>query len=265
MKAIDILDHLKGLREDLPEKTVDRIIYGDPEQEAKKVATCWMPYIEIIEEAREMGVNVIVAHEPTFFSGQDLDDTEVADLEAVAEKKKLLDEAGITIVRCHDSWDYYPDIGIMASWAKFLGLTDKGEEQYVYNVPQQTALEFARSTAARTADIGQSVVRLYGDPQRNISSVQAWFGWKSPYEMFDSGADLVITYDDNAAIQAWRGAELCHDTGNPLLVVNHGVLEEAGMASLAQYLSETFPDLEVIHLKQGCTYLEVDAEGPELT
>ena len=40
----------------------------------------------------------------------------------------------------------------------------------------------------------------------------------------------------------------------PFINVNHGVAEEWGMANLAAYLEETFPELEVFHIPQKCTY-----------
>ncbi len=40
----------------------------------------------------------------------------------------------------------------------------------------------------------------------------------------------------------------------PFITINHGVAEEWGMANLAEYLSKTFPDLEVFHIPQKCTF-----------
>ena len=257
MKAIDILNHLKKLKPDLPEDTVDRIIYGDPDIEVKGITVCWMPYIETIEKAKTFGTNVIVAHEPTFFSHRDLDDIQIKNLNQTKNKINLLEKYKITIIRCHDVWDFLPEIGIMDSWAKFIGLTEKIPGERLYRIKKQTALTFAKRVAKRVAMLGQKTVRFYGDPERIIGSVCSWYGWKNVYEMFDCGADLIITYDDNSVIQAWTGAEISHDSGYPIIVVNHGVLEEPGMVSLTRYLSNTFPDITIKHIPQGCTYREI--------
>ena len=144
----------------------------------------------------------------------------------------------------------------MASWAQFLELSEPAEEEFTYKVTEQTALEFARHVVQSVAELGQRTVRLYGDPQRRINSVCAFYR-RDTYAMLDSGADLVIAYDDNPTPRAWTGAEMCHDTGYPMIVVNHGVLEEPGVASLASHLRDAFPDIPVIYLKQGCTYQEI--------
>lgn len=53
MRAIDVNRHLNGLIPDLklPGKTVDRVIYGDPEREVSGIAVAWMPYRATIRRA----------------------------------------------------------------------------------------------------------------------------------------------------------------------------------------------------------------------
>ena len=53
----------------------------------------------------------------------------------------------------------------------------------------------------------------------------------------------------------------CHDVwdrfselGFPTITVNHVVAEEWGIANLARYLQDTFPELDVFALPQQCPY-----------
>jgi hypothetical protein len=64
--------------------------------------------------------------------------------------------------------------------------------------------------------------------------------------------DLVIGIDDT--IRTWTQTTYAEDTGDPLVVINHGTAEEMGMRLLNQHLSQNIPDIEFIHLNQGCTY-----------
>jgi hypothetical protein len=44
------------------------------------------------------------------------------------------------------------------------------------------------------------------------------------------------------------------DTGQPLVVINHGASEETGVRMLAEQLEKTYPEQKVIHYGQGCGY-----------
>ena len=262
MRAIDVNRHLNNLIPDLDlkGKTVDRVIYGDPEREVAGIAVAWMPYRATIERARDLGTNLLVVHEPTFYDHWDLDG-KLADIPASDEKKQLIDEAGLTIIRCHDIWDALPEIGIPYAWGDFLGLGDPTiEERYynVYTVPPQAAAQFAAAVAERTAPLGQPAVGFYGNPDRTVASVGLGTGCISdPFKLYGLGADLAISVDD--VVRAWIAGEWCQDTGKPLLVVNHCVAEEPGMVTLADYLKQAFPDLPVTHIPQACTYQSIPA------
>ncbi len=246
-----------------PEKTVDRVIAGDPSQEVTGVAVCWMPYSSTLREASALGANTIVAHEPTFYDHFELrKDVHHPRFEAAKKvKEKLIEELGLTIVRCHDVWDAIPEIGVPFQWGEFLGLSELvASERYinVYKVESQTAGEFARYFASKTATAGQRTVEFYGDASRRIETVGIGTGCCSEaMRLYDLGADLAVSVDDIA--RAWIIGEYCHDTGDPMIVVNHGVSEDCAMASLTVKLRELLPGVPVIRIKQGCSYLEVSA------
>ncbi len=265
MRAIEVNQHLNGLVPDLElsTATVDRVIYGDPDSEVTGIAVAWMPYRATIEHAKELGANLLVVHEPTFYHHWDLDGKDV-DVPGLEEKKQAIDSAGITIIRCHDIWDALPGIGIPYAWGDFLGLGDPTTEELYYNVyavPPQTAAEFAATVAKTTAPLGQPAVGLYGDPDCEVTSVGLGTGCISnPFRIYRMGADLAISVDDT--VRAWVAGEWCHDTGKPLIVVNHCTAEEPGMVTLADHLRRTFPDTQVDHIPQGCSYQSIRPDTP---
>ena len=258
MKAIHINERLNGLIENLRTDTVDRVIYGDPEREVTGIAVAWMPYLETIRETGRLEANVLITHEPTFYDHLDLDSTNSL-LPEVEEKKHLIDSLGITIIRCHDVWDAFPDVGIPYAWGGFLELGKPKTKKLFYNVysvESQSAAAFAGKVAGKTTLLGQPNVEFYGDPEREIRTVGVGTGCISnPFELYDLGADLAISVDD--VVRAWIAGEWCTDNGNPLVVVNHCVSEEPGMATLAEFLQKTFPRIPVTHIKQKCTYRSV--------
>jgi len=246
-----------------PEKTVDRVIAGDPAQAVTGVAVCWMPYSEALREAAALEVNTVVTHEPTFYDHFEFrnEPGHPRYQAAKSAKQALITELGLTILRCHDVWDAIPEVGVPFEWGRFLGLTDLvRSERYlnVYQVEPQTALAFAQTFAGRTAAAGQSTVEFYGDPARVISTVGIGTGCCSDaLSLYDLGADLAVSVDDIA--RAWTIGEYCHDTGNPMIVVNHGVSEDCAMGSLCEAVREILPGVPVHWLRQGASYREVSA------
>ena len=103
-------------------KTVDTFKHGDPEIEVTSAAVTWMLTMDAIDEAERLGVNFVITHEPTFYSHYD--DVELVKDDAIYHaKRKRLDEAGLTVLRIHDSWDSWPEIGVGATLAALLELT----------------------------------------------------------------------------------------------------------------------------------------------
>ena len=255
MEVHQIRDYLLSLVADLPEPTVDRVIYGDPGAEVTGIAVAWMPYRDTIARAQALGASLLVVHEPTFYDHWDMEG-QAAPLPAVDEKKALLDTAALAVIRCHDVWDALPGEGIPFAWGRFLGLGEPARSVRYYNLYQvepQPARTLARRVSARTASLGQPAVGFYGDGERTVRTVGLGTGCISdPFTLYDLGADLAVSVDD--VVRAWIAGEWCRDTGNPLVVVNHAVSEEPGMAALAAHLARAFPGLPVWHIPQGCSY-----------
>lgn len=264
MTALELNQALCALWPDLNlEKTVDRVIAGDPHREVFKVAVCWMPYSSTLKQAAAMGCNVVVTHEPTFFDHFELRQAP-ANPEfhaAKAKKEALINELGLTIMRCHDVWDAIPSIGVPFEWGRFLGLGEPiKSERYLnlYAVGPQPAIEVAKMLASKTALAGQKTVEFYGDPARMVSTVGIGTGCCSEgLRLYELGADLAVTVDDIA--RAWIIGEYCQDEGHPLVVVNHGVSEDCAMESLTTQIREFLPGVEVVRIVQGASYLEVSA------
>jgi putative NIF3 family GTP cyclohydrolase 1 type 2 len=253
----------------LKPKTVDRFIIGNPETAIKKIGTCWMSDWKTCKKAVESGVNVLITHEPTFYTHWDLDEkegdyfaspeyTKKLYLDQVGEKKKWINDNGLVIMRNHDTLDALPEKGIPFAFGQFLGFSNSdiiASRTYynVYKLKKQTASSFARILAGKLKELGQPGVAFYGDQTREIASVGIGTGWIcDPMDYADLKPDVFIAIDD--VIRTHIQTVYAEDTGHPLIVINHGVSEEMGMRSLNQIIKQKFPDTDVIHFNQGCTY-----------
>ena len=257
MKASEVDRYLRSLAT-IPSKTVDRIIIGDPETEVKKIGTAWMPYWDTCREAVLQGINVLVVHEPTFYTHWDLDG-EMLYPETIAEKKEWLEKSGLVIIRCHDVLDKIQTaFGIPFAFGRGLGFNDedilRATTYYnVYRCESMPALEIARHIAHYVKTLGQPGVGFYGDGTRKVDSVGLGTGMIcNPIEFVGLQPDMYVVIND--AIQTWTQGEFSHDTGLPMVVMDHGVSEEFGIKALHDHMATVFPQIEVVHFQQGCSY-----------
>jgi len=264
----DINNYLRSLY-NVGENSVDRIIIGDPDAEVKKIGTCWMPYWETLKEAVSAGVNTMIVHEPTFYTHHDLRNIEDALKRypeaarklysgQIEKKKEWIENNNFSIIRCHDVLDIIQEYGIPFAFGKALGFSNddiiSSKPYYnVYRIEKATAGDVARQIASKLSAFDQPGVAFYGDETRIINTVGLGTGAIcDPINFMDIEADLRIAIDDS--VKTWTQTYYAIDTGNPLIIVNHGTTEENGMKLLNSHLKEIFPAKDVIHFNQGCTY-----------
>ncbi len=273
MTARELNAYLRSLVE-VNEPSVDKIIVGDPETVISKIGTAWMPYWQTLKEARALGINTMVVHEPTFYTHRDLEETEWDYLaapspakeiymEQVAAKKRWIEENGMVIIRCHDVLDKIGGYGIPFAFGRALGFHDsdivRSKPYYnVYKTKTQPAIDIARQIASKLSNVGQPGVAFYGDENFPVKSVGLGTGCIcNPMEFMDLEMDMAIAIDDS--VNTWTQTTFAEDTGRPLIVVNHGTTEEFGMQELSVQLNATLTSFEIIHFKQGCSYRWITA------
>ena len=268
MTARDLNTYLRSLVE-VDEPSVDKIIVGDPDTVISKIGTAWMPYWQTLKEAKALGINTMVVHEPTFYTHRDLEETRVDYLSApspgqelyreqVAAKKAWIEENGMVVIRCHDVLDKVGEYGIPFAFGRALGFPDsdivRSKTYYnVYKIEAQPAIDVARKIASKLSGVGQPGVAFYGDKDYQVKTVGLGTGCIcNPLQFMDLEMDLAIAIDDS--IQTWIQTTFAEDTGRPLVVVNHGTTEEFGMKELSHQLKKALVNYEILHLNQGCSY-----------
>jgi len=266
--AGDMQEYLRSLYQ-VSEPSVDRIVIGDPDTKIRKVGTCWQPYFSTLKKAKAQGINLMIVHEPTFYTHWDLDQenglfhsTPSPAREqyraAIEEKKKWILENDMVIIRSHDVPDILKDFGMPFALGHALGFETgdivRSKDYYnVYEVEPDRAWNVAGKIASSLKVLKQPGVAFYGDGQRMVSSVGLGTGCIcDPMQYQELNPDLVIAIDDT--IRTWTQTTYAEDSGDPLVVINHGTAEEMGMRMLNQHLRQNIPGMEFIHLNQGCTY-----------
>ncbi|MFW9825413.1 MAG: Nif3-like dinuclear metal center hexameric protein [Candidatus Thorarchaeota archaeon] len=280
MKAIEILDHFKMNSSWVNwDKTVDRLLFGDSNAEVNGIAVSWMPTFSNLEEALKYKCNVFITHEPLFAArideeGNIIDSPVINDPHSrwVIGKRKLkqgdvwikkmewLEQHKLVVIRCHDYWDNYPDIGVHRAWAKALGFTDppiKIENYYeLHKIPETTLWQLSRRILEKIKKIGQDSIQVIGDLEKKLSSIVIGTGAATHYrEMSALGGDAILLSEDGTFL--WESGQWALDTGNPIIIVNHSLSEEPGMLSLAEYLESVFPTVPVKHIPVGCIFKSI--------
>ena len=238
------------------DRTVDTFKAGDPESDIRGIAVGWMSYTWALQKAVELGCNIFVTHEPTYYIHRD-DDAEVFRFQEVRAKRQYIEENDLIVLRSHDLWDQLPGIGIPDSWGELLGLGEPidGSGYFrVYDVSGRSALQVAQQVAARTKRFGQEAVQLLGPEDKPVTRVGIGTGAITPFQRLldEYEIDLAICSDDG--LSYWRDGGLAIDMNIPVIIVNHAVTEEAGMILLARHLQERFPDIPIQHIPQRCMY-----------
>lgn len=239
-----------------PDDTVDTIKSGNPDDEVTGIAIGWMSYNWALNRAVELGCNVFITHEPTYYNHYD-NDPDVFEFSEVQEKRRFIEDNGLVIIRCHDLWDSIKRIGIPDSWGDYLGFENpiEGNEHIrIYQIQPQSALQVAQLVADRTRYFGQSAVQLIGPDDKSITRLSIGTGAITPYLKIvrKYKVDLAICTDDG--IDYWKDGAFAIDMGIPIVVVNHPVSEEFGIYHLAELIKENFPQVAVHYIPQNCMY-----------
>ncbi len=259
MKPRDILEHFISRSAWVtPGKTADRLIMGDPEEDFDRCLVTWMPSMKALRQVVARGYRLLICHEPTFWHINH-DVPPETDDGFGWEKAAYIRAHGITIIRNHDCWDRWPEMGIPWAWARFLGLGERpvaiGMNNYLhrYDIEPVPFGQFAQQIAARCAAIGEPQVQVVGNPDQMVSRIGSGTGCgcEIPYYL-QMGCDCSILSDDGSCY--WSGIQGAEDIGHPVIRVNHGTSEEAGMVTLTRYINEHLPGLRAEYLPHGCTF-----------
>lgn len=235
-------------------ETVDGIIVGDGDEEVKGIATTFICSYEMIEQAIERGINVIISHEPTSYNHHS--DPYIFGVSEVIERKlELLNKHRINVIRFHDyAHRYSPDIiseGFLdvMEWSSY---SDRAHEDLL-NLPTQSVGQIIEQLKQR---LGIDYIQLVGQQDQLCSNVWLRLGFRG------TGAHCIPAYE-KGNIQLiiagegyeWETPEYVRDANAQgkaisLLVIGHQKSEDAGMKILARQLQQQLPQLPITHIEQ---------------
>ena len=252
MKPIDFTNHCREVGGWVDwEDTTDVVLHGDPSAEATGIAVTWLATDAVIRHAAELNCNFLIVHEGLFYPAFTSYASEQGHHEA---KRQLLDELGITVFRCHDTWDRMPEVGICDTWAEFLGLVGEPRQADGYYkvcpINEMTGEDVAQAVLEKIGPLGQTYVHVMGDLSKRVSRVAVGTGaiTRLP-EMHELGADIIVASDDG--IHTTNCGLWSCDLDIPVITVCHSTSELPGMMALADYVKTLYPAHLVTYLPCG--------------
>lgn len=249
MRAGDFLEHCRQVAHWVNwDKTVDAFMAGNPEARVHGIATTWLATNARLCDAAQKGLNFVIAHEGAFYPTYAASEL---GRRHHAEKRALIEGLGLTLMRCHDTWDRMPGVGIPDAWAAWLGFPSEprpAESFYkVCLVEGRTLDQLACEVLAKVRPLGQERIEVMGDPERPVRRMAVGTGAITRLDkMAALGADVILATDDgihttDSGLWSW-------DLGIPVLVVGHATAELPGMQAMVGYLREQFPGVPVEYL-----------------
>ncbi len=258
MRARQILEHFRSVGTWVDwNNTCDEFLHGDPDIDVAGIAVAWIPTNDAIRHAAEMGLDLFITHEPAFYQG--FERTPTAQ-ELIREKKDLLDRHGITLMRCHDTWDRMPEYGIPDAWASYLGFESEPRPVASYYktclVDDLTVEDTARHILSKVRSLGQDTVLVFGDRTKRVKRLAVGTGAITHLpDMYELNPDAILATDDG--MNFWDGGLWAADLDVPLLIVNHSTAEKPGMMAMAGYLREVFPGIRAEYIDVCFPYSSV--------
>jgi putative NIF3 family GTP cyclohydrolase 1 type 2 len=241
------------------EKTCDLLMAGDWQNEVAGIATTFLATVEVIRKASSMGANLIITHEPTYFTGWDKTDWLQNDPVYLA-KMKLIQESKVNIWRFHDHMHMAVTdliyVGLLKEleWEKYQDPADK----HCFILPRTNVRDLSGYLKQK---LQVKLSQIVGNIDGSVERVSVLVGGGSlglgrdemPMELMrKANLDCIVCGE----ILEWTLPAYVRDASQlgmnkSLVVLGHNRTEEVGMKHLPEWLQKLFPQIPVGFVEAG--------------
>jgi putative NIF3 family GTP cyclohydrolase 1 type 2 len=254
----DIIDHtLSQVQNPQLDNTVDTIKVGDPTAQVTGIVSCFTVTMDVIQLAIDKGANFIVTHEPTFYAHKDSIESYVENDPVYLTKRKMLEDAGITVWRFHDNWHHISPDGIVTGMIQKLGwkshlrheLKSLRDNPVIFDLPSMTLAELVDQLRDQ---FDLQYMRYMGKDDMQVSSIGlavGAIGGEYQMKLFTQHHVNVILVGETCE---WMVGEYVRDAiaqGKTcsMIVLGHVMSEQEGMRYYIDWLKPTFPDVPMFY------------------
>jgi putative NIF3 family GTP cyclohydrolase 1 type 2 len=215
------------------------------------IATTVMSTFDVIKRAAASGKNMVITHEPTFWTGND--DARAFEKDAVYQQKlRFIQEHDMAVWRFHDHLHMrQPDMSSVGladaiGWSKHLSR----DEPRVYVLPRVRLRDMAKDIERR---LRLPAIRVIGDPQTMVSRAALMQG-TAPFHAATvlPNVDVIVAGEQ----REWEGVEYAFDANTAgqrkgLILIGHWVSEDQGMRVCAEWLKTFVPEVPIAWIPAG--------------
>ncbi|HYO83293.1 MAG TPA: Nif3-like dinuclear metal center hexameric protein [Bryobacteraceae bacterium] len=220
--------------------TVDTIKAGDPDTVVTGVATTMMATHDVLRRAAAEGKNLVITHEPTFYSHLDQTTGLEQENDAVwAEKAKFIRDHKMVVWRFHDYWHMRQPDGILEGVLHALDWHKQysAETKLVTIAPARVD----QLAAYVQKKLGAKVLRVVGQPDLTVSRIAlspgagGAVGHRRALQRPDVEVLLI------GEVPEWETIEYVSDAAaqgrkKVLFLIGHIPSEQPGMENCARWL-----------------------------
>jgi len=257
LTAGDVIERIKA-HVGVPWKTptVDTIKGGNAGIAVTGITTTFMATLDVIQRSAAAGRNMIITHEPTFWSNLDLPDG-LTDNPIYQHKMEVINRGHLVVWRFHDHWHARQPDGIMEGqehtlgWDRYRNVAVDGIRNGVFELPQTiTVREFAEDIARR---LQSDNIRVIGDPATQVSKVcnTANHLRGSVEALPVADAFIIKEADRENDLAEWCRDIVLSGQKKGFIFISHNRGEEFGMVNCAHWLRTFIPELPVEFIASG--------------
>ncbi len=241
-----ITEHANARR---PAVTVDTFKSGDSTTVVKGIAVTMMATLDVLQRAAARGDNLIITHEPTFYSHRDTAGILERENDAVyAAKQKFIRDHGLVVWRFHDMPHFRDTDLIRAGIIRALGWGNAADTASggVFTIRPTTVTALATAIGAK---LGAKAIRISGNRKATVSRAaitQGFPGFAANRHAIQAGIDVLVMGEDHE----WESIEYAVDAISAgrlkaLIVLGHVPSEQAGMEEVAHWLRTFIADVRI--------------------
>jgi putative NIF3 family GTP cyclohydrolase 1 type 2 len=217
---------------------VDHFTVGGPETVVRGISTVMMCSFDALKDSLKAGCNMVITHEPTWWSHQDRVD-ELQDDPLYKAKLDYAARNNMVVYHMHDHWHALrPVDGIHVGTARVLGWTaymHKDNPRY-YTLPPMTVLDMAKHIQTR---MKARTLRVIGDPAMTVRELYASygnFGGLGGAQILDTVDVMVIGEAQDWDLPMFVQDSVAAGRKKAFIVIGHVLSEQWGMEYAADWL-----------------------------
>jgi putative NIF3 family GTP cyclohydrolase 1 type 2 len=237
------------------EQTVDNFKEGSqPDAPLTGIATTMVATFDLLKRAAAAKANLIIVHEPTFYSHTD-DPKDIANDPMFRMKRGFIADNKLSVFRFHDHWHARRPDGIIEGMAVGLGWKkyQNPDNARLFSLPEATLGALASQIRDQ---LKIRAVRVVGDPNTKVrrAAFNPGSTQLSQVMRYFSGDDVDVFVCGEP--REWDACEYARDSiaagkKKGLIVLGHDMSEEDGMQECARWLKGFVTEVPVQFMSAG--------------